>query len=283
MRLTGRSMLVVAALALTVGGCAKQRDDLVTTNNSLQDQNIALQNELREARQALAERGTANSSARQLIDEYQREISRLESQIRERDAAIAEFGDTLADFDVALDPATDRALANLARQHSDLIWYDPDRGMLRFKSDLTFDSGSATLKDGARASLGTLAKILNSQDASVYVVEIVGHTDNQPMSAATRQIHTSNLHLSCHRAAAVHKALAEMGVSSGRMVAAGWGEHQPLVPNNNGSGTEANRRVEIYLTRDRWSGGGGLAAETGDRSIEIDRQAAPRQQFDPVK
>ena len=48
----------------------------------------------------------------------------------------------------ALDPATDQALRDLAAQYPDLVVYDPDRGMIRFTSDLTFGSGSAEVTAG---------------------------------------------------------------------------------------------------------------------------------------
>ena len=274
--------LLASSAALVFGGCASRSDQLVETNRSLQDQNLRLQEELREARAMLEERGSANSEARGLISQYQAQIASLERQLDERDQTIREFGARLDQLDVQLDPATDRALSQLARQHPDLVSYDPERGMLRFNSDLTFDSGSAELKDEARRTLARLAQILNDPAAASLTIEIVGHTDNQPMSAATRQKHFSNLHLSTHRAVAVHKALQELGVAPERMIAAGRGPFDPLVPNNPKGGTPQNRRVEIFLRQGGFQGVQ-QAGVSDEGTIEIDRTPPPARGPDVTK
>lgn len=284
MRLSERTRfgLTIAGIAILLGGCATRGDKLSDTNRSLQDQNQRLQDELREARAMLGERGNANQDARDLIDQYQTEIASLESQLNERDRTIREFGDQIDNFDIRLDPSTDRALANLARQYSDLMSYDPERQMLRFNSDLTFDSGSAVVKDSARTTLGKLAGILNDQAAQSTAIEIVGHTDSEPMSAGTRQRHFSNLHLSTHRAVSVHKVLQEMGIAPERLIAAGRGPFDPLVANSANGNTPQNRRVEIFVRQ-----GGYVPAAThagvGEGSIDIDRATPPGRSHDVTK
>lgn len=283
-----RAWMMVGAAALAgaslAGGCASRGDKLTETNRSLQDQNLRLQDELREARAMLADSGNANSDARGLIAQYQTQITELERKLDERDRALKEFGGRIDQFDVRLDPRTDRALADLARQYSDLMTYDSERGMLRFNSDLTFDSGSAVVRDQARQTLSRLAQILNEAAARGLVIEIVGHTDNEPMSAATRQKHFSNLHLSTHRAVAVHNVLEEMGVAPERMIAAGRGPFDPLVPHNARGGTPANRRVEIFLREDTYSSPVQLqAGVSGEGSIEVDRRPPPTRGPDVTK
>ncbi|MCB9845461.1 MAG: OmpA family protein [Phycisphaeraceae bacterium] len=282
---TRRSLGALATLALgalVLGGCAKSRDDMLTTTNSLQDQNERLRSELADARRMLAERDGASSEARGLLAEYQAEIQRLEGEIDRRDRALRDMEGRINSMDVAqLDPATDYALAQLASQYPNLLTYDSDKGMLRFNSDLTFDSGSAEVKESAQQTLSRLAQILNASAAQTYVIDIVGHTDNQRISAATAARHPTNLHLSCHRAIAVDNALAGLGVARERMRASGWGEFRPLVPNNANAGTAANRRVEVYLTRSRWDGV--QSAGVSEGGIEIDRAAPPARQIDPTK
>ncbi len=286
MRIFGRSRDIgtaIAGLAIFMGGCATERSDQLTdTNRSLQDQNLRLQQELRDARAMLGERGNSNQDAQDLIGQYQSEIASLESQLNERDRTIREFGEQIDNFDIRLDPSTNRALASLARQYSDLMSYDPDRQMLRFNSDLTFDSGSAVVKDTARTTLGKLASILNDQAAIGTAIEIVGHTDSEPMSSATRQRHFSNLHLSTHRSVAVHKVLQEMGVAAERLTAAGRGPFDPLVPNTAKGNTPQNRRVEIFVRQ-----GGYVPNQThagvSEGSIDIDRATPPARTHDVTK
>ena len=59
---------------------------------------------------------------------------------------------------------------------------------------------------------------------------------------------------SAKRAIAVRQVLGDAGLPWSRMSVAGWGEHRPAVVNNAGRGTEANRRVEIFLTPSTWVG-----------------------------
>lgn len=284
MRLLGKTRigLTIASVAIILGGCATRGDKIADTNRSLQDQNQRLQGELREARAMLGERGNANQDARDLIGEYQTEIASLESQLNERDRTIREFGDQIDNFDIRLDPSTNRALANLARQYSALMSYDPERQMLRFNSDLTFDSGSAVVKDNARTTLGKLAGILNNQAAISTAIEIVGHTDSEPMSSATRQRHFSNLHLSTHRAVSVHKVLQEMGVAPERLIAAGRGPFDPLVANSAKGGTPQNRRVEIFIRQGGYTPAQ-IHAGVSEGSIDIDRATPPARTHDVTK
>lgn len=273
----------VLGLGLQFGGCAKQTDDMVATNRSLQDQNARLQNELREANRIIAERDDATGRARSLIDEYQSQVAALEAQLDERDRALLAFEGELDRLDfTTLDPATDRALAQLAAQYPDLVSYDPDRGMLRFNSDLTFDSGSADVKAGARQTLAKLAGVLNAP-AAQYVIEIEGHTDSQRLSSATAQRHRDNMHLSFHRAVAVRNALMQEGVPADRIKPSGWGPHRPIVANSATGNTPQNRRVEIYLKSDKWNGPRYAGETSQTREVDVDRPAPPRRAIDVTK
>ena len=147
--------------------------------------------------------------------------------------------------------------------------------MLRFASDLTFDSGSDIVKDQAKQALSALGNILKSSAASPYEVFIVGHTDSQRISGGTAQRHPTNMHLSCHRAIAVRSALAGMGVPADKMFAAGWGENRPAVPNTGNGNTPANRRVEIFLTRSTASSMGG--------EIDTPTTATPDRETPPAR
>jgi chemotaxis protein MotB len=77
------------------------------------------------------------------------------------------------------------------------------------------------------------------------VIRVDGHTDQRPIN--TPQF-PSNWALSSSRAIAVVQALIARGVQPQHLVAAGFGEFQPL---DNGTTEEAyarNRRIELKLT-----------------------------------
>lgn len=257
--------LAGAAMAMT--GCNTNRGQ--GTIRALTDRNEALRQDLetcqseREiSRQALAKRDSTIAEQRTLIAQLR--TTNLESA-----QAMERWGNQLGGIAFSqIDPMADMELRRFAESNPDLVTYDSSLGMLRFKSDLTFDSGSDVVKPGAKASLSSLASVLNSSAASKYDIRVVGHTDNQPISAPTAQRgHPTNMHLSCHRAISVRKELTAVGVAPERIEAAGRGEFDPLVPNNASGGTPANRRVEIYLVRRIESGApiGGAAAEVPEQ------------------
>lgn len=252
--LIGRWLLggvVTAAAALGLGGCNGNNNNLADMNRALQDRNQALKAE--------------NDSLSNLNQQLQDALNARDRALDEQNRLIAELragnADALAQFDELnnrfrglkfgeMDPATDRTLQQLAAAHPDMLEYDSERGLLRFKSDLTFASGSDVVGDSARQTLTQLASILNGAAAG-YDLRIVGHTDAQRISAATARNHRTNMHLSAHRAISVRDVLVGASVAPERFEIAGRGEFDPLVPNTGNGNTPANRRVEIYLERGR--------------------------------
>lgn len=234
-----------------LGGCAADtgKDDTIRV---LTDRNAQLLREIEERNAAvqslqmsLSQREGAIGDQTGLVGQLRAENERLRGRLSEVDRMLSgmEFGQ--------IDPLTSRELERLAQQYPDVLSYDASRGLIRFMSDLTFDSGSAVVRDTARPTLERLASILNTQAGLAYDVRIVGHTDNQRISAATAQRHPTNMHLSAHRSISVFDSLRTMGVSSDRIEIAGRGEFAPVVPNNPTGGTSQNRRVDIYLVKFR--------------------------------
>ena len=77
-----------------------------------------------------------------------------------------------------------------------------------------------------------------------WVIRIDGHTDPVPI----RTTYPSNWHLSAARAISVVNWMEDLGVPSERLVAAGFGEHHPLVEGRTASANAQNRRIELKLT-----------------------------------
>lgn len=276
--------VVLALLGSGLGGCASdpERERLFEANRVLTARVQELRSELDECQatnQALMGSGDATTQA---IARLQSQNSDLQRLVDEQQRTIREFEGRLAGIDVGgLDPVTDSALRRLAAQYPGLMSYDSARGMIRLASDLTFDSGSDVVKDQARASLQQLAGILTGSAASGYDMQVVGHTDNQPISnPQTAARFPTNMHLSVGRAISVRRELTTMGVPAGRVQAAGWGEHRPVVANNPSGGTAQNRRVEIFLLEGGSFSGTTDMAPAGSVGIE---RSTPTQQPDPTK
>lgn len=129
--------------------------------------------------------------------------------------------------------------STLEQELSELRAKKTDRGMVLTLGDVLFDTGLATLKAGAYATIDRLAGVL--KEASDRKVMIEGHTDSVGGDDYNQQ-------LSERRASAVQTALLERGVRSEQITALGKGETFPVAGNDNAAGRQQNRRVEMIFT-----------------------------------
>jgi chemotaxis protein MotB len=119
-----------------------------------------------------------------------------------------------------------------------------------FQSEVFFDSGSAELSIDGLPQLDKLASAIGELEKQIpsdinWVLRIDGHTDNRPIATP---IFASNWELSAARAISVVKYLMSRGVPANRLVAAGFGEYQPLVAGASDTEMRRNRRIELKLT-----------------------------------
>ena len=104
--------------------------------------------------------------------------------------------------------------------------------------DILFAFDSDTLRPDLTNDLFAVAANLQKYPNST--VQVIGHTDNVGASAY-------NQDLSQRRANSVARVLVSAGVPSGRVVAFGRGEDQPVASNLSAAGQAQNRRVEIRI------------------------------------
>ncbi len=184
--------------------------------------------------------------AEQQLD--QQKFDALQAALAAKRAEISQLTEQLGR--PILPVALSSALSDWARQTgSDLVTYDPKNGLVRFKSDLLFDKGDATIKNSVKAQLQSLSSILNSAVAKGFDIIIVGHTDDIPiLKPSTKAKFPNNWYLSAARAIAVESVLAQDGLTPTRMAIMGMGQYRPIAPNKPGHrGNPKNRRVEIYI------------------------------------
>lgn len=115
-----------------------------------------------------------------------------------------------------------------------------------FQSEVLFPSGSAQLQPGGEKQLANVAQRLIDIASKIpkdikWVLQVDGHTDDKPIKSAQ---FPSNWELSSARAIAVVKFLHDQGIPNENLVAAGYGEYQPL----SSTDTARNRRIELKLT-----------------------------------
>ena len=120
-----------------------------------------------------------------------------------------------------------------------------------FQSEVLFASGSAELGEEGQEQLGRLADTLREISMKIpkdidWILRIDGHTDKLPIKTAQ---FPSNWELSSARAISVVKFLKSREIPANRLVAAGFGEHQPLDDRDDEIGYRRNRRIELKLTQ----------------------------------
>ena len=118
---------------------------------------------------------------------------------------------------------------------------DSARGLIVSMSDVLFDTGQYSLKPGAREKLAKVAGILIAYPG--LNIQVGGYTDNVGGD-------DMNQKLSENRAGAVREYLVTSGVAGGTVSAKGFGNTAPVASNDNSSGRQENRRVELVVSGD---------------------------------
>lgn len=251
MRLAPTAAILLSGVGTFVlGGCVPQNqyDDLMSAYRSKEQQLLQLQNEFDTSRsneealrRQLAEAAADLARAKELVGGDKGALDALQKRYEDLLAQVNSLS--------PLPESVNSRLTELATANPEIFEFDEKRGMLRFKSDVTFDLGSAKLTSKATAVLEKVAAVLNTSDARDLEVRVVGHTDNVPIrKSSTAALHPTNLHLSTHRSIAVRDALVGDGIDAQRFMVAGYGEFRPIATNN-ARGNEQNRRVELFLVQ----------------------------------
>ena len=120
-----------------------------------------------------------------------------------------------------------------------------------FQSEVLFASGAAELNPIGTDQLGQLAETLNKISIEIpndldWVLRVDGHTDRNPIKTP---LFPSNWELSSARCTSVVKYLIKQGVPPNRLVAAGFGEYQPIDNGGDEIAFRRNRRIEFKLTQ----------------------------------
>jgi outer membrane protein OmpA-like peptidoglycan-associated protein len=181
--------------------------------------------------------------ARKAVEEGQAARDRVLLDARSQEAAKAREQAELARAQAAA--ATSQAAA--ANSEADKLRGDlaalqakpTDRGMVLTLGDVLFDTGKSELKAGAMGTVERVGDFLRANGAYHLIIE--GHTDSTGSD-------DFNLQLSDRRAQAVRGALQSRGVTGDRIVARGLGETYPIASNDDASGRQQNRRVEIVFS-----------------------------------
>src|SRR3984893_15569225 len=112
--------------------------------------------------------------------------------------------------------------------------------------ELLFPSGGWEMPAQAQQTIAKMAAILAPQQTTTIIVN--GYTDDTAIGPELRrQGVTSNLILSQKRADNVMQFMISQGVKPNLVTAQGFGDADPVAPNDTAAGRAQNRRVELTL------------------------------------
>jgi len=215
-----------------------------------------------EAQKGIASRALAQVELlNQQIAALRRQLSALEAALEASEAKDKDAQAKLGEMAQRLNLALAQRVQELQRFQS--VFFGRLRAILGnrpeirvvgdrfvFQSEVFFDPGSAAIRPEGRAELDKLAGALTELEKQIpsdlaWVLRIDGHTDVRPI--VTPQ-YPSNWALSAARAISVVQYLISKGISPQRLVAAGFGEFQPLDNERTEDAYRRNRRIELKLT-----------------------------------
>lgn len=217
--------------------CERERSVSTTRVKDLEDR-------LADLRQTNADLIQSSKELTMLTSKGATNLEKSLESLREKDLKISRLQDALNKKDSV-------TLALVTSLKKEIGINDPDievnveKGVvyISLSDKVLFQTGKYELIGRADEILGKVATVINSKPNFEAMVE--GHTDNVPYRGTG--IIQDNWDLSVKRATSVVRALNKLGVSADRLVAAGRGEFDPLVPNTTPENRAKNRRTRILI------------------------------------
>src|SRR5262245_46874740 len=197
----------------------------------------------------------------QQIGSLRRQLGALQEALEASEKKDRDAQGQIADLGQRLNVALAQRVQELSRYRSDffgrlrtILGNRPDIRIVGdrfvFQSEVFFDTGQAVLRSEGRAELDKLATALVELERQIpgeipWALRVDGHTD---IRGTTGTAFRTNWDLSAARAISVVQYLIARGVSPQRLVAAGFGEFQPIDPERTEEAFSRNRRIELKLT-----------------------------------
>lgn len=248
---------IAGALTLTSCGSKKKIAELETQNKEIQD---LLNSTTVKLNTCLAEKNGLQSQVELLretnanLKENITNITHLTAQgasnlekslesMKEKDLKITRLQDALT----KKDSVTLALVSSLKREvgiNDPDIQINVEKGVvfISIADKMLFKTGSYEVSDRAREVLAKVAKVVNSKPDFECMVE--GHTDNVPYRSG---VLLDNWDLSVKRSTSIVRVLQDLGVKPSQLIAAGRGEHVPLVSNSTSENRATNRRTRVLV------------------------------------
>ena len=259
----------ITGLRASLGDANSERERLLGLLNSSSGEAEAAGGRVAQLETVLDEEKQVSRRALAQVELLNQQIAALRRQIAAANAALdaAEAKENASQAKIAslgrrLNAALVQRVQELSRYRSDFF------GRLReilsqrsdirvvgdrfvFQSEVLFSSGSEEINPDGKGELDKLAEAIQELSLQIpdeinWVLRVDGHTDARPLSGTGRI--RNNWELSAARAISVVRYLIERGVDPKRLVAAGFGEYQPLEEGDSPEALARNRRIELKLT-----------------------------------
>jgi chemotaxis protein MotB len=236
-------------------------DGLASAGNNAAGRNTQLNKALESEKQISARALAQVEVLNQQISAMRRQLAALEDALNASEKKDKESQDRIADLGQRLNVALAKRVQELSRFRSEffgrlraILGNRPDIRVVGdrfvFQSEVFFDTGQAVLLAEGKTELDKVAGALTDLDKQIpsdiaWVLRVDGHTDVRPINSP---VFKSNWDLSSARAISVVQYLISRGVPPQRLVAAGFGEFQPLDSGTTEEAYRRNRRIELKLT-----------------------------------
>jgi chemotaxis protein MotB len=256
---TGSLEEQIASLRATLRAAEGERDKLRGAGGGVDVK--ALASELESERALSTQQVSQIALLNQQIAVLRRQLAAIEDALEVSEKRDRDSQAKIADLGQRLNVALAQRVQELQRYRSEffgrlreILGNRPEIRVVGdrfvFQSEVFFDRGSAGLRTEARPELDKLASALLDLEKQIpadipWVLRVDGHTDARPI--ATAQF-PSNWELSAARAISVVQYLISRGLKADRLVAAGFGEFQPIEPGASEDAYSRNRRIELKLT-----------------------------------
>ena len=258
----------LGAVQASLATAQSERDKYKSSYEAAAANTATAQGKVSELSGQLAGQKEISGQALTQVETLNQQIAALRQQLAALNAALgvstkkeSESQQRITDLGQRLNVALAERVQKLSSYRSDffgklreILGNRPDMRIVgdRFvlQSEVFFDTGRADLKPEGRGELDQVANAIIGLEGQIpadipWVLRVDGHTDVRPIILSPFK---SNWDLSAARAISVVRYLIDKGVKPSRLIAAGFGEFQPIDPGATEDAYRRNRRIEFKLT-----------------------------------
>jgi len=258
----------LGAVQASLATAQSERDKYKSSYEAAAANTATAQGKVSELSGQLAGQKEISGQALTQVETLNQQIAALRQQLAALNAALdvstkkeTESQQRITDLGQRLNVALAERVQKLSSYRSDffgklreILSNRPDMRIVgdRFvlQSEVFFDTGRADLKPEGRGELDQVANAIIGLEGQIpadipWVLRVDGHTDVRPIILSPFK---SNWDLSAARAISVVRYLIDKDVKPSRLIAAGFGEFQPIDPGATEDAYRRNRRIEFKLT-----------------------------------